>query len=72
MIGIMTIRYSLSNFSMIFINKTLTTYKDLHHTLRKARHKENINIRPLMDWELKMLEDNMIQYRRDGKNIPKG
>ena len=46
----------------------LTTYRDLHHDLRKKRHTDNINIRPLMDWELKMLEENMIQYRRDGKN----
>ena len=46
----------------------LTSYRELHHNLRKTRHTDNLNIRPLMDWELKMLEDNMIQHRRDGKN----
>jgi len=46
----------------------LTTYKELHHQLRKTKHKQDINIRPMMDWELKMLEENIIQHRKDGKN----
>jgi len=50
------------------ITVPLTTSKELHHELRKIKHKDNINIRPMMDWELEMLEENIIQVRKDGKN----